>query len=83
MSDNGPSFSQLDAELDRLKAAYPGWRLWYVPRVGGPVAWCGHPLPVLNGYSPEELAEYIEEADAERAAALVARNPGPGESAGR
>jgi hypothetical protein len=69
-----PSLHQFDAELDRLKAAYPGWNIWYVPRVIGHTVWCAQPLPLINTDSPEHLAQEIEDANADREAVILARD---------
>ncbi len=58
-----PTLHQLDAERDKLRAAFPQWNIWYVPHADGHVAWCAQPLPLLNCGSPEELAKVIEAAD--------------------
>ena len=57
-----PPLSQLDAELAKLRVAFPGWRIWFVPHASGAVVWCAQPLPLLNCGSPQELCEEIARA---------------------
>ncbi len=71
-ADTGPATAD-DTALARLRADWPNWEVWVVPRaVGGPV-WCARrhadrdavPARVLNAGSAAELAEYIAEAVSE------------------
>jgi hypothetical protein len=67
MTDPGrPPLCYLDAELARLRKAYPSYRIWFVPHADGRVVWCAQPLPLLNCRSPAELAEEITRAMSER-----------------
>jgi hypothetical protein len=54
------NFAHLDGERDQLQEKHPGWRVWYVPHVGG-ITWCAQRLPTLNEDSPEHLSEAIDE----------------------
>jgi hypothetical protein len=54
-----PPLSELDKLLAELNRKYPGWRLWYVPTAVEGVKWCGHPLPNLACWSPDQLDEEI------------------------
>lgn len=45
-----------DGKLAELKLRFPGWVIWYVPRVVGPTVWCAQPKPLINTDSPEHLA---------------------------
>ncbi len=60
----------MNPEQQRIIAAmereWPRWQVWVVNRVvGGPV-WCARPWDdekhVLNAGSPDQLAEYLEQA---------------------
>jgi hypothetical protein len=58
--------TDLDGIKDQLAAQFPGWRIWYVPHsIDRGVTWCAQPKPTLNADSPEHLAEYMTEAQAE------------------
>jgi hypothetical protein len=49
----------INDEIKRLEADWPRWQVWVVHRVvGGPV-WDDEKR-VLNAYSADELAEYLE-----------------------
>ena len=51
-----------DPPADRLRARYPGWRIWHVPARGGRGAyWSAQParFPLVAG-SAEELAAAID-----------------------
>ena len=58
--------------LDRIKAElqeqFPGWHIWYVPRINAPTTWCAQPWPLINSSSPEHLAAEIVQAHTEAAA---------------
>jgi len=58
--------------LDRIKAElaekFPGYQIWYVPNLYGPVTWCARPWPLLNAHSPEFLVSEIRKAHEEAAA---------------
>ncbi len=45
-----------------LEEQFPGWHIWYVPRVNAPTTWCAHPWPLINAQSPEHLAAEIRQA---------------------
>lgn len=56
--------SIVDRILARLRADWPGWKVWVIyPAVGG-ITWCAHRLGderhVLNVGSADELAWAIE-----------------------
>ena len=51
-----------------LEEQFPGWHIWYVPRVNGPTTWCTQPWPLINSGSPEHLAAEIRNAHEEPAA---------------
>jgi hypothetical protein len=66
-----PSFQVLEAERAVLLKNHPGWRIWYVPNaLDGTVTWCAQHEPLLHADTPEHLAEYMVEADADIAKAL-------------
>jgi hypothetical protein len=54
--------------LDAMRSYWPGWRIWVVYPVIGPVIWCAHPLGderhVINTSSSDELAEVIGKQEA-------------------
>ena len=52
------------AELDRLRERYAGWRIWTVPRLGAPTTWHAQPrtLPV-DANSAEEIEAAIKDAN--------------------
>lgn len=67
-----PPFQVLEAERAVLLKNHPGWRVWYVPNaLDGTVTWCAQREPLLHAETPEHLAEYMTEADADIALALT------------
>jgi len=65
------SFQVLEAERAVLPKNHPGWRIWFVPNaLDGTVTWCAQREPLLHADTPEHLAEYMVEADADIARAL-------------
>lgn len=54
-------------KVAELEAEWPGWQVWYVPRVYGGTLYCARRHGwqpggvVLNAHTPEELTEYLEE----------------------
>ncbi len=62
----GGVLSVLDERKAELERDYPGWRIWFVPRVTGDVRWCAQQLPLLNEDSPDHLAESMTEVDEDR-----------------
>jgi hypothetical protein len=54
----------LDVKLAALKAAHPGWRIWFVPHASdGGVTWCATREPTLNTDSSEHLSEEIQQVE--------------------
>ena len=53
-----------DDQLAALKAAFPGFDIWYVRWLGVGYSWharpAGAPKATLNADSPDELAEQIQ-----------------------
>lgn len=45
MTDDRP-LNPLEAEAARLRDRYPGWRVWYVPRVGRGAWWSAQPAHI-------------------------------------
>lgn len=64
--ESGKGLRDWDAERDKLRSRWPGWRIWFVPQLapggGLHVAWCAQPEPLLNCGSPEELEEQMQAA---------------------
>jgi hypothetical protein len=58
--------TELDRIKDELAGRFPGWQIWYSPRMDRTALWCGRPYPQLAEASPEDLAEAIERAEAGR-----------------
>jgi hypothetical protein len=52
----------LDHERAELIAAFPGWRIWYVPLAAGD-QWHAHRLPLLQADSPANLRGDMDRAD--------------------
>ena len=54
-----------DEQLAMLRANYPVWDVWLVPRYPTGQTWCarpaGHAVAVINASSPEELVKAIAE----------------------
>ena len=75
-----PSVSYLQ-ELDRIKdelqERFPGWQVWYVPRLHQSASWCARPWPLLNAQTPDHLAAEIGQARAEAAAEWPALRGAP------
>lgn len=49
-----------DEAKARLRSAFPGWQVWYVPAWDGrrsTMTWCARPEPLLNCASAAELVE--------------------------
>jgi len=64
-------FPSLDVLRDALVKSHPGWRVWFVPNaLDGTVTWCAQREPLLHADTPEHLAEYMVEANADIARAL-------------
>jgi hypothetical protein len=58
--------SVFDARLAKLKDAFPGWRIWYVPGFDGrqrTIRWCAQRHPLLNCDSPETLGDAMLDVD--------------------
>lgn len=59
--------NRADDLVSELEAAWPGWQVWYVPRVYGGTVWCARRRDwqpgqvVLNAGSPEDLTGYLED----------------------
>lgn len=53
--------SPRDEQAEALRARFPGWRVWFVPRVGRGAFWSAQPAryPLIAG-DPDELAAAIE-----------------------
>jgi hypothetical protein len=65
------SLQSLDVLRDTLVKNHPAWRIWYVPNaLDGTVTWCAQHEPLLHADTPEHLAEYMAEANADIARAL-------------
>jgi hypothetical protein len=51
--------------IAKLRAGFPDWEFWVVHRATDGPVWCARlrsdRKAVLNGYSPDELAEYISD----------------------
>lgn len=64
-----------DTERDKLKADWPGWRIWFVPCLtqggGTRIVWCAQPEPLLNCGSIQELEHEMRAADRHRFAAAM------------
>ncbi len=58
----------LDKIKHELEAQFPGWHIWYVPRLDRSVTWCAQPWPLINSQSPGHLAAEITEAHTAAAA---------------
>ena len=75
-----------DTERDKLKAGWPGWRIWYVPHTmpggGMRIVWCAQPEPPLNCGSVEELMQEMRAADRPRFTAPPGWQPAPGGECG-
>jgi hypothetical protein len=59
----------IDRIVKELESKHPGWQIWAVYRVVGGTLYCarrwdgtGHSL---SGNTPQELSEYIAEAEAD------------------
>ncbi|MBV9448967.1 MAG: hypothetical protein JO345_24020 [Streptosporangiaceae bacterium] len=55
-------YDEMQAELQKK---FPGWQIWYVPKLDKSVAWCARPWPVINSDSPEQLEADIAQAHTE------------------
>ena len=57
--------SRTDQLLAALRADWPGWFIWYVPRAVGGTVWGAHPVGddrhVINADSADELADLIKQ----------------------
>ncbi len=58
--------TDLDKQLAELQERHPGWRIWFVPHLGGQVVWCGQREPLLNTDSAEHLSAAIRDVEADR-----------------
>jgi len=63
-----PEPTSRDDQADELRARYPGWRVWYVPRATSRGAWwSAQPSAYpLVADSPDGLADLIEADEAGR-----------------
>ena len=56
-----------DEQLAMLRANYPVWDIWLVPRYPVGETWCarpkGSPIATINTDSPEHLIEMIREQE--------------------
>jgi len=60
------SLQSLDVLRNALVKSHPGWRIWFVPNaLDGTVTWCAQHEPLLHADTPEHLAEYMIEAEAD------------------
>ena len=59
-----PPALSLDVKLATLKAAHPGWRIWFVPHASdGGVTWCAVREPTINTDTSEHLSEEIQRVE--------------------
>ncbi len=57
----------LDRMKQELQAQFPGWHIWYVPKLDKSATWCAQPWPLINAPSPEHLIAEISQAHTEAA----------------